>query len=76
MSQRFERLPPLDAIVVFGCIDTRRATYSGLTSSWNRVLEKLIVLQLVKKFPTYCGIPRLITAFTVARQFCLNKTNA
>jgi hypothetical protein len=37
------------------------------TRPWIRVLEKMTVLQLVTKFPAYCGTARLITAFTVAR---------
>jgi len=36
---------------------------------WNRdLLEKLIVTQLVKKFPTFCGIQTFITTF---RRACL-----
>jgi hypothetical protein len=35
---------------------------------WSRVLlEKLTGLQLVKKFPTFYGTRRFITAFTIAR---------
>ena len=39
-----------------------------LLVAWSRVLlEKLTGFQLVKKFPTFYGTRRLITAFTSAR---------
>jgi len=42
-------------------------------SSWSRVLlEKLIVTQIVKKFPAFYGIGKLITAFTKARHWYLS----
>jgi len=37
-----------------------------LLTPWSRVLEKLTGSQLVKKFPTYSGTRRFITAFTRA----------
>jgi hypothetical protein len=43
-----------------------------LLTPWSRVLhEKLTGLQLVKKFPTFYGTRRFITAFTRARQLSL-----
>jgi hypothetical protein len=40
-----------------------------LLPPWNTVLlEKLTDFQLVKKFPTFSGTRRFITAFTSARQ--------
>jgi hypothetical protein len=36
------------------------------TAPWSRVLEKLTVPQLVKKFPEFYGNRRFITAFTKA----------
>jgi hypothetical protein len=54
---------------------THSLTYS-LTHSltpWSRVLlEKLTVLQLVKKLPTFCGTRRFITAFTSACHLSLS----
>jgi len=42
--------------------------YNYLLTSWSRVLpEKLPCLQLVKKFPTFYGTQRFITAFTSVR---------
>ena len=44
-----------------------------LLNPWNRVLlEKLTGLQLVKKFSTYCGTWRFITAVTSARHLSLS----
>jgi hypothetical protein len=40
---------------------------------WSRgILEKLRVSQLVKKFPTFYGTQRFITAFTRARHLSLS----
>jgi len=40
---------------------------------WSRVLlEKLIGLQLVKKFPAFYGTQRFITAFTSVRHLSLS----
>jgi hypothetical protein len=33
---------------------------------WSRVLEKLVVTQLVRKFPAFSGTRRFITVFTEA----------
>jgi len=44
-----------------------------LLTSWSRVLlEKLIGLQLVKKFPAFYGTQRFITALTSARHLSLS----
>jgi hypothetical protein len=44
-----------------------------LLTPWSRVLlEKLTVLQLVKKFPAFYGTRRFITALTSARQLSLS----
>jgi hypothetical protein len=46
---------------------------SYLLTTWSRVLlEKLTGLQLVKKFPTFCGKRRFITALTSARHLSLS----
>jgi len=46
-------------------IETKR---SRLITPWSRfLLEKLTGFQLVKKFPTFYGTRRFITAFTTAR---------
>jgi hypothetical protein len=37
------------------------------STPWSRVLEKLIVDQLVKKFPAFHGTRRFITVFTRTR---------
>jgi hypothetical protein len=54
----------------------RTDTFSILTyllTPWSRVLlEKLTGWQLVKKFPTFYGTRRLITAFTSARHLSLS----
>ena len=48
-----------------------RSTY--LLTPWCRVLlEKLIGLQLVKKFPAFHGTPRFITALTSVRHLSLS----
>jgi len=40
---------------------------------WNRVLfEKLIVVQIVKKFPAFCGTQRLIKVLTRAHHWSLS----
>ena len=52
---------------------TARLPYSILYSPWSRVLlKKLTGSQLVRKFPTYYGIRRFITAFTSARHLSLS----
>ena len=44
-----------------------------LLTPWCRVLlEKLTGLQLVKKFPAFCGTRRFITALTSVRQMSLS----
>jgi hypothetical protein len=44
-----------------------------LLTAWNRILlEKLTIPQLVKKFPTFYGTQRFITAFTRARHLFLS----
>ena len=49
-----------------------RQLLTGLLSPWTRViLDKLTGPQLVKKFPTFYGTRRFITAFTSARQLSL-----
>ena len=51
--------------------DARDYTY--LLTPWCRVLlEKLTVLQLVKKFPAFHGTRRFITALTSVRHQCLS----
>jgi len=44
-----------------------------LLTPWSRVLlEKLASLQLVKKFPAFCGTRRFLTALTSARHLSLS----
>jgi len=44
-----------------------------LPTPWSRVLlEKLNILQLVKKFPALSGTQRFITAFTSAHHMSLS----
>ena len=44
-----------------------------LLAPWSRVLlEKLASLQLVKKFPAFCGTRRFLTALTNARHLSLS----
>jgi hypothetical protein len=46
---------------------------TDLLTPWSRVLlEKLTVYQLVKKFPTFYGTRKFITAFTSAHQLSLS----
>jgi hypothetical protein len=48
-------------------IPSRIAVSSNRPAPWNIVLfEKLIVTELVKKFPAFYGIRRIITVFTRA----------
>jgi hypothetical protein len=44
-----------------------------LLTPWNRVLEKLIGSQRVKKFPTFYGARRFIAAFTNALHLPLSR---
>jgi len=46
-------------------------TLTYLLTPWSRVLEKLTGLQLVKKFLTFYGTRRFITALTSARHLSL-----
>ena len=50
---------------------SNKITINSLTP-WSRALEKLKVPQLVKKFPTFYGPPRFITAFTSACHLSLS----
>ena len=43
-----------------------------LLTPWCRVLEKLTGLQLVKKFPAFCGTRKFITALTSVRHLSLS----
>ena len=47
-------------------------SYVYLLIPWSRVLEKLTGSQMVRKFPTFYGTPRFITAFTSARHLSLS----
>ena len=48
-------------------------TFTYLLTPWSRVLlEKLASLQLVKKFPTFYGTRRFLTALTSARHLSLS----
>ena len=58
------------AIQVEGAFST---ILSYLLTPWSRVLlEKLTVLQLLKKIPAFYGTRRFITAFTSARHLSLS----
>jgi hypothetical protein len=49
------------------------APHTDLLTPWSRILlEKLTGLQLVKKFPTFYGTRRFITAVTSARHLSLS----
>ena len=61
------------------CIDVYVHTYvrSWLLTQWSRVLlEKLTGFQPVKKFPTYYGARRFITAFRSARHQSLSRASS
>ena len=48
---------------------TLHFTHTYLLKPWSRVLlEKLLVLQLIKKFPAFYGTRKFITVLTSARQ--------
>jgi hypothetical protein len=50
----------------FVCLTTPKLT------AWSRViLEKLIIAQIIKKFPAFYGTRRIITVFTRARHLSL-----
>jgi hypothetical protein len=52
---------------------TNKASVTYLLNAWSTAfLEKLTGYQLVKKFPTFCGTQRIITAFTNARHLSLS----
>jgi hypothetical protein len=62
--------------VVLSFIEEKSALKVLLTyllTPWSRVLlEKLTVLKLVKKFPTFYGTRRFTTAFTSTRHLSLS----
>ena len=58
------------------CIDVLTCLLTYLLTPWSRVLEKLTDSQLVKKFPTFYGTRRFITAFTSARHLCLSSARS
>jgi len=48
-------------------------SFTYLITPWSRVLlEMLTGSQLVKKFPTFYGTRRFITAFTISRHLSLS----
>jgi hypothetical protein len=52
---------------------TQRTLLTYLLTPWSRVLlEKLTGLQLVKKFPSFYGTRRYLTALTSARHLSLS----
>jgi hypothetical protein len=53
-------------------MNARVRLVSYLLTPWSRVLEKLIGLQLVKKFPAFYGTRKFITALTNARHVSLS----
>jgi len=57
-------------ICIFGFYDMH--IYTILTPWSTVLLEKLTSLQLVKKFPTFYGTRRFITAFTSARHLSIS----
>jgi hypothetical protein len=60
------------------CLLTYLLTYlrTYLISPYSRILlEKLTLLQLVKKFPAFYGTRRFITAFTIARHLSLSSAS-
>jgi hypothetical protein len=62
--------------VEIDCVTVGRSNNVLLTyllTQWSRfLLEKLIGLQLVKKFPAFCGTRRFINAFTSSRHLSLS----
>ena len=52
-------------------------TFTYLLTPWSRVLlEKLLVLQLIKKFPSFYGTRKFITILTSARHLSLSLANS
>jgi hypothetical protein len=50
------------------CLSKASIKEDGIVTPWNGVLlEKLIVVQVVIKFPDFCGTSRFIVVFTRAR---------
>jgi hypothetical protein len=61
------------AVGFFKILEGKNAVpHYSLLTPWSRVLEKLTGLQLVKKFPSFYGTRRFITAFTSARHLSLS----
>ena len=56
------------------CSVLDKITYS--LTPWSRVLQKLTRFQPVKKFPSFYGTRRFITAFTSARYLSLSCTGS
>ena len=54
-------------VCVCVCVCIHTHTHTHILTPWSRaLLEKLIGVQLVKKFPAFYGTRRFITAFTSA----------
>jgi len=53
---------------------THLLTY--LLTPWSKVLQKLTGFQLVKKFPTFYGIRRFVTAFKIACHLSLSLASS
>jgi hypothetical protein len=55
---------------------SRSVNFAGRPVSWSWViLEKLIVVDVFKKFQAFCPTRMFITVFTRARHRCLNQIN-
>jgi hypothetical protein len=72
INKTWEPMQSVITIIWTSSLKVHKCTYSTLTS-WSRVLlERLTGLQLVKKFPTFYGTRRFITAVTSARHLYLS----
>ena len=74
---RFLQFHHLLIYLLFCAIQSDLAVLTYLLTPWCRVLlEKLTGLQLVKKFPTFYGTRRFITALTSVRHLSLSRASA
>jgi len=54
------------AVQLHSCYGSHYTSETNHRTPWSRVLDNLIVTQLVRKFPAFYGTRRFVTVFTKA----------
>jgi hypothetical protein len=62
--------------MIYRSIIRGMAGAKGVTDHHHVLLQKLIVTQLVKKFPAFNGTRRFVTVFTTARHWSLSSARS